>query len=109
MTKKHYTQLGQKERDRIFLLKRKGMSNSDIANELGRNKSTISRELRRNIHRKIHQYLPDTAQRKADKRKEQGRKQSYIIKQPTLKKKIIQLLKNGWSPDLIAGRLKRKR
>jgi len=108
MPHKHYTQLVQKERDRIFLLKRKGMSASDIAKQLGRNKSTVGRELRRNIHRKIHQYLPDTAQRKADKRKEQGRKEPYVIKQPRLKNKIIRLLKKGWSPDLIAGRLKRK-
>lgn len=107
MDKKHYTQLGQKDRDRIFLFKKKGMSNSDIAKQLGRNKSTIGRELLRNLHQKIHQYLPDTAQRKADKRKERGRKKLYIVKQPKLKKRIIALLKRGWSPDLIAGRLKR--
>lgn len=107
MNKKHYTQLGQKERDQIFLLKKKGVSNSDIAKKLGRNKTTIGRELRRNIHQKICQYLPDTAQRKADKRKEYGRKQRYVIKRLRLKKKIIKLLKKGWSPDLIAGRLKR--
>lgn len=107
MNKKHYTQLGQKDRDRIFLLKKKGMSNSDIAKQLGRDKSTIGRELRRNIHQKIHQYLPDTAQRKADKQKEWGRKERYVARQPKLKKKILALLKKGWSPDLIAGRLKR--
>ncbi len=107
MNKKHYNQLDQKERDRIFLLKKKGVSNSDIAKKLGRDKSTIGRELQRNIHQRIHQYLPDTAQRKADKRKERGRKERYVVKQPRLKKKIIALLKKGWSPDLIAGRLKR--
>ena len=104
---KHYTQLGQKERDRIFLFKKNGMSNSDIAKKLGRDKTTIGRELKRNAHQKFKQYLPDTAQRKADKRKEQGRKERYIVKDPGLKKKIITLLKKGWSPDLIAGRLKR--
>ena len=107
MEQEHYTQLGQKERDRIFLLKKKGMSQSDIAHTIGRSKSTISRELGRNVHRKLHQYLPDTAQRKADRRKEQGRKQRYVDKQPRLRKRIIGLLKKGWSPDLIAGRLKR--
>jgi IS30 family transposase len=101
-----YIQLGQKERDRIFLLKKKGMSNSDIAKKIGRNKSTIGRELRRNIHQKFRQYLPDTAQRKANKRKERGRKERYAAKEPALKKKIVVLLRKGWSPDLIAGRLK---
>jgi len=108
MNKKQYTQLGQKERDRIYLLKKQGMSNSDIAKQIGRDKSTIGRELRRNKHLKINEYLPDTAQRKADKRKMQGRKQNYVLKRPALKKKIIKLLHKGWSPDLIAGRLKRK-
>lgn len=106
---KHYIQLEQKERDWIFLLKRKGMSNSGIAHELGRDKSTIGRELKRNTHQKLHQYLPDTAGRKASRRRERGRKQCYVDKQPMLKKRIIGLLKKGWSPDLIAGRLKRLR
>lgn len=107
MPNKQYVQLGQKERDQIFRLKEKGLANSAIADRLGRDKTTIGRELRRNAHQLLHQYLPDTAQRKADKRKERGRKQRYVMKQPRLKKKIIRLLKQGWSPDLIAGRLKR--
>lgn len=107
MKQNQYTQLGQKERDRIFLLKSKGMTNSAIAKRLGRDKTTIGRELVRNIHKKLHQYLPDTAQRKANKRKERGRKQKYTIKEPRLTRRIIRLLKRGWSPDIIAGRLKR--
>ncbi|MBI5728868.1 MAG: IS30 family transposase [Candidatus Magasanikbacteria bacterium] len=107
MHKTLYHQLGQKERDRIFLLKKKGMTNTEIAVKLGRDKSTIGRELRRNTHQKLHQYLPDTAERKALKRKERGRKVRYVVKDATLKRRIIRLLKGGWSPDLIAGRLKR--
>lgn len=106
MNKKQYNQLDQKERDRIFLLKKQGLANVDIAKRLGRDKSTIGREIRRNIHQKFHQYLPDTAQRKADKRKGLNRKQRYVDRQPKLKKKILNRLKKGWSPDLIAGRLK---
>lgn len=105
MTKK-YKQLSQKERDRIFLLKQEGKSNTDIAKILGRNKSTIGRELQRNKHRKFNQYLPDTAQRKANKRKEQGRKRNYLDKEPKLKEYTISKLKLGWSPELIAGRIK---
>ena len=102
-----YHQLGQKERDRIFLLKKKGLTNTEIATKLGRDKSTIGRELRRNTHQKFHQYLPDTAERKTLKRKERGRKVRYVVKDEALKRNIIRLLKGGWSPDLIAGRLKR--
>lgn len=108
MKNKKYKQLDQKERDRIYLLKKKGMSNSDIAKQIGRDKSTIGRELLRNLHLKIHEYLPDTAERKANKRKKLGRKQVYVVKNPVLKRRIIKFLKKGWSPDLIAGRLKRR-
>lgn len=108
MHKKTYIQLAQKEREKIYQLKKKGLTNSDIADKLKRDKSTIGRELRRNKHLKLKQYLPDTAARKAEKRKVQGRKRHYINKQPALKKKIIRLLKRGWSPDIIAGRLKRE-
>ena len=107
MHKQIYKQLGQKERDQIYRLKEKGKSDSDIAKRLGRDKSTIGRELKRNIHRKLYEYLPDTAQRKADKRKALGRKMRYVVKRPSLKNKIVKLLKKGWSPDLIAGRLVR--
>lgn len=109
MHKQIYKQLNQKERERIYRYKEKGMTNSDIAERIGRNKSTIGRELKRNAHYKLGRYLPDTAERKADKRKALGRKERYVVKSPALKWKIIRLLKKGWSPDLIAGRLRRKK
>jgi IS30 family transposase len=84
------------------------MRQNEIATKLGRDKSTISRELRRNQHLKLKQYLPDTAERKALKRKAQGRKVQYVIKRPALKQKITRLLKQGWSPDIIAGRLRKQ-
>lgn len=107
MHKKTYVQLSQIERERIYRLKKRGKKNSEIAAILGRDTSTIGRELRRNRHLTLKQYLPDTAERKAQKRKAQGRKARYVAKRPALKKKIIRLLKLGWSPDLIAGRLRK--
>ena len=106
MNNTNYKQLGEKERDRIYLLKEKGLTNVEIANRLSRDKSTIGREIKRNSHRKFHQYLPDTAGRKVEKRKKLNRKDRYLDKQPQLKRKILYHLKRGWSPDLIAGRLK---
>ena len=107
MHHQHYKQLGQAERDKIFQLKKKGLTNTAIGEKLGRDKSTVGRELRRNTHQKLHQYLPDTAERKARKRKARGRKTRYVEKEQALKNRIVRLLKGGWSPDLIAGRLKR--
>jgi|SRR3989338_181174 len=107
MRTKTYKQLNQKEREKIYQLKKKGLTNSDIAQKLSRDKSTIGRELQRNQHFKLKHYLPDTAERKAQKRKEKGRKARYADKHPKLKRKIILLLGKGWSPDLMAGRFQR--
>ena len=46
-----YKQLRQEERDQIFLLKRENKLNTEIVKILGRNKSTIGRELKRNEHK----------------------------------------------------------
>ena len=43
-----YSHLSLQEREQIMIGKSQKKSISDIANDLGRNKSTISRELRRN-------------------------------------------------------------
>lgn len=102
-----YKQLGQKEREQIYRYKERGKTNADIARRLGRHISTIGRELRRNRHQRLERYLPDTAERKAIKRKAIGRKLAYADKDPCLKRHIVRLLKRGWSPDLIAGRLRR--
>lgn len=43
-----YTQLTQEERYQIYILKKAGNTQTEIAGLLGRDKATISRELRRN-------------------------------------------------------------
>ena len=101
-----YTHLGQEDRNQIFLLLKDGKNQKEIANIIGRDKSTISRELERNIHQKFNIYLPDTATRKAEKRKEKGRKQRYLNKYPELKQYMLDKLKLGWSPEQIEGRIK---
>ncbi len=79
---KQYKQLNQEERDQIYLLLRQGKRQSEIAFALKRDKSTISRELSQNRHKKFSEYLPDTAQRKSIRKKVKGRKQRYIDKCP---------------------------
>jgi len=101
-----YTHLGQEECEQIFLLLKDGKNQNEIANIIGRDKSTISRELSRNVHQKFNVYLPDTAARKAEKRKEKGRKQQYLDKDSELKQYMLDKLKLGWSPEQIEGRIK---
>lgn len=105
MTKK-YKQLNHEERDVIYLLLRQGKKQSEIARALKRDKSTINREFKRNKHQKFNEYLPDTAQRKTLKKRQQSRKKKYLEKDQGLKQFVLSRLQTGWSPELIAGRLK---
>ncbi len=99
---KHYTHLNLKERDKIFELRQENYSITLIFQEIGRNKSTISRELNRNEYTDSIPYLPDKAHDMAKKR-------IYILppkidRFPDLKKFLIEKLKNKWSPDVIAAK-----
>jgi len=105
---KQYKQLNQEERDQIYLLSRQGKKQNEIALILERDKSTISRELNNNRHKKFNEYLPDTAQRKSAKKKARGRKQRYIDKHPIVREYILGKLKLGWSPEQIEGRMFRE-
>ena len=55
------------ERKFLYRLKQKGKSNSEIAELMGRHRSTIGRELTRNTGRRG--YRPQQAQRSADARR----------------------------------------
>ncbi len=106
---RRFKQLTPQERDRIYQLYQDGKTQAEIAKELGRNKGTISRELKRNWHQIFDEYLPDTAQRKADRRKAMGRKRHYLDRFPRLKAHVLARIKAGWTPDLIAGELRQQK
>lgn len=106
---RRFKQLTPQDRDRIYQLYQDGKTQSAIAKELGRNKGTISRELKRNWHQIFDEYLPDTAQRKTDKRKSLGRKEHYLDRFPRLKAHVLARIKAGWTPDLIAAELRRQK
>src|SRR5512133_2245740 len=101
-----YKQMGQAERERLFKLHGKGWTMRRIAATLGRDVSTISRELRRNRHEILKAYLPDTAQRKSDERKKNGRKACYVNKNAKLGRYIQSCLADDWSPEQISGRMR---
>ena len=105
---KYHTKLGKTERDLLAQWKVGGCSNSECARRLGRHKSTIGRELKRNQYhgRSAKFYEPLAAQGKAEKRKAHA----WKVKQPLKSKKVFNYvmdkLKSGWSPEQISGRLK---
>jgi IS30 family transposase len=100
----NYIQLTRENRITIFNGLKAGKSRSEIAQEIGKHRSTIGRELKRNSFSELNgEYLPDTAQKKAQKRKHI--QQPKLSKDEALKATVINCLKRGWSPETIAGRL----
>ncbi len=95
-----YTQLTQEERYQIYILKKAEYSQAQIASYWDVDKSTISRELRRN--RGLRGYRPDQAHNLA-----LMRRQEKI--QPRLSEQIWQqveeLIRDEWSPEQIVGRV----
>lgn len=93
------------ERSEIAILLKKEYSHRDIADALGRNQSTISREIERNS---VHDtYDPRKAKVKARQRRRYSKYQGMKVRErPETEAYVIDKLERGWTPEEIAGRLK---
>ena len=76
-----------------------------IAKIMRRDHSALVRELKRNGDGNRKKYRADTAQRMFEKRIHKQHK-GKLDKYPELKERVVNGLKNEWSPDVIAGKLK---
>ena len=92
------------EREEIMILHAQGLSNAEIADRLGRNRSTIWRELARNST--AGGYRASTAQHAAEQRAKRP-KPAKLATDPVLHDRVQQDLQARWSPEQIAARLKR--
>src|SRR5665213_3269195 len=99
-----YEQLSLEERCTIAQLREAGQSIRQIASALDRSPSTISRELSRNSGKQIG-YKPSYAQQQARARRWTG---SRLERDDALRELVLGQLEEGWSPEQIAGRLKRE-
>jgi len=97
----NYSQLTRERRYQIYALKKAGQNQTQIALVIGCHKSTISRELRRNCGAKG--YRPQQADEMAFDRQCDAYR-SRIAWQTW--QQVEQLLRQDWSPEQIAGRLK---
>lgn len=94
------------ERQRIATLRRHGLSIREVARELGRAPSTISRELRRNTSRHdTGGYDGDLAHSRARERVERPRG-GRLAADPELREAVQRKLKLEWSPEQIAAWLR---
>jgi IS30 family transposase len=103
-----YRQLDLDARRTLFRLMEARRPIGEIAERLGRHPSTIYRELGRNRFRDGDRgfcgYFPLNAQDMARRRRQRGRK---LAADEGLRAHVTERLKAGWSPQQIAGRLKR--
>ena len=92
------------ERDNIAVWKSQKISNKDIAKRLGRDPSTIGREIERNSFNGRY-YVAIHAQEKWMKRKSSAGKRCPL-KNDLVFKWVIKRLVRGWSPEQISGRMR---
>jgi IS30 family transposase len=98
--------LSVEERIVIADLRREGRSLRSIATELGRDVSTISREVRRNAHPGSGDYRPHAAQDRADARRPRP-KTGKLAANPELRTLVQDMLDEKFSPEQISRRLRR--
>jgi IS30 family transposase len=96
--------LTEAQRYEIFALKQAKFSQTAIAEKIGRHKSVISRELKRNSDKRTGEYKADLAQRKYEQRKKE--KPKFIRFTDDIKQLVITGLENDLSPEQIVGRAK---
>jgi len=91
------------EREKIQSMMWEKRSIREIAQAIGRSPSSVSREVNKNIplHRSYRPRLAD--ERAQEKRKSRGRK--LRLKNGFIRRYVICKLKDGYSPEQIAGRL----
>ena len=101
---KRYEHLKMEEREVIGQMYWAGNRVSEIARAIGRDKSTVSRELKRNSSAQYKRYTLCQAHRRAEERRTMASKR-YRLKNAAIRQYVHDRLELGWSPELIAGRL----
>lgn len=105
-----YSHLTLDDRRIVFRLREAKLGASAIASRLGFHPSTIYRELKRNWHKdvetpKISGYYPTVAQNAAAGRRY---RLSKLQRDDMLAASIVARLRDAWSPEQIAGRLRQE-
>lgn len=105
---KKYRHLSRNDRDEIAVLLARKWPIRKIAFLMGRSHATISREIKRNRGKKG--YGPIQAHLLAHHRQHKAHRPTpKLARDFRLQKRVIREIKLGWSPEIIAGRLKQQK
>ncbi|WP_075289067.1 IS30 family transposase [Pararhizobium arenae] len=109
--KRTFSHIDMDERRKIARWRMAGLTVGIIAEKLGRHRSTIFREIKRNMF--IDEVIPDlngyycvTAHDMARERRAKLRKLARFSR---VRQSVIDRIKHGWSPQQIAGRMRLER
>lgn len=105
---RHYSHLRLEERRKIEKWRAAKMSMAEIADRMGRDASTLYRDIRRNAYSDtelpdLNGYYAVTAQQMYERRRALHRK---LVMHSDLKAAVEDRLRAGWSPEQIAGRMR---
>lgn len=103
--KVRYNHLTLEERVEIYRLVNEEKTVIDIAQIIGRNKGTVSRELKRNKSRCDIPYTPTKAHELSIRREKKQRSKAPLKNHETYLYVRDKLRTENWSPEMIAGRL----
>jgi len=99
---KTYTRLTEEERYQIYEGVTEKYSHREIAAQINKHHSTVSREIKRNTG--LRGYRPKQAQEKAQYRHQN--KPRHIKLTPEIQSLITENIHHEWSPDQVQGRLR---
>jgi transposase, IS30 family len=102
---KNYNHLSEEERNNIFILVNRKNSIREIAVSLGRSPSSISREIKKNFGKT--RYRSHRAHDRAIENHHLSHKHNRL-KSRVLRIEVEKMLSNGWSPEIVSGRLKKQ-
>lgn len=102
-----YRQITPEERYTLATLRKQGFSNAEIARALGRHRSTIGRELRRNSTHRDGAYRYHRAQEATNGRRSRSRRNSHFSADHW--RVVEELLRADFSPEQVCGFLARHR
>ena len=96
------SQLTKAQRYTISVMRKQNFSMGEIAAAIGKHKSTISRELRRNCDGRSGRYDADLAQRKCERR--QKGKPHRVRFTEEVRLRVEAMLREDYSPEQVVGR-----
>ena len=98
------SQLTKAQRYTISVMRKQDFPMGEIAAAIGKHKSTISRELRRNCDGRSGRYDADLAQRKCERRQKEKPHRVRFTEEVRLR--VEAMLREDYSPEQIVGRCK---